>query len=240
MEYINKLNFNYNTNDFINADLPRELVKGQKDKERFNIYFKDGEENLTNILWQVRVVFERPDGKTTNKLLAITEDDHFYITMGGWITDVAGILKISVEIKHDETIQTFGMAEIVIKESVEQSGETITDTQYQMLLQKIEELEIGVSGDHIWVGSEPPTDPIFNFWIDTIENVEHYYREVPAEPYSLEEEYEVEEEGNIYDDGNPFNDNGEYVGYEEEVEEENEEEILENEGDEEVESFEEY
>ena len=92
--------------------------------------------------YNCRLAIERPDGETSNELIATLTDNEFYrYTVPSWVTDVAGTVKITTRIKKtsDNTIYAQGLVSKSVSEGVLPNEEaTITETQYQALLDLIE------------------------------------------------------------------------------------------------------
>jgi len=88
--------------------------------------------------YNCRLVIERPDGESSNELIATLTDNEFYrYTVPSWVTDVAGTVKITTRIKKtsDNTIYAQGLVTKSVSEGVLPNEEaTITETQYQALL----------------------------------------------------------------------------------------------------------
>lgn len=106
----------------------------------YNIDIYIGGITLTD--YNCRLVIERPDGESSNELIAILTDNEFYRYIApSWVTDVAGTVKITTRIKKisDSTIYAQGLVTKSVSEGVLPNEEaTITETQYQALLDLIE------------------------------------------------------------------------------------------------------
>lgn len=106
----------------------------------YNIDIYIGGITLTD--YNCRLVIERPDGESSNELIATLTDNEFYRYIApSWVTDVAGTVKITTRIKKisDSTIYAQGLVTKSVSEGVLPNEEaTITETQYQALLDLIE------------------------------------------------------------------------------------------------------
>ena len=57
--------------------------------------------------------------------------------MTSWITDIAGELKVYVNLKANGVVKSFGIVKLVILDGANPSNDTITEAQYQLLLDNI-------------------------------------------------------------------------------------------------------
>lgn len=114
-----------------------------------NVQFLDDSLNpiVLSASYTVEVVVERPDGQISPALLmSKVADDNSSMTIGrltitNWITEVAGKLKFNVRLKETVggVIQTkvTGICYRVVGEAIDPADQTITDVQYQALLDAI-------------------------------------------------------------------------------------------------------
>lgn len=106
----------------------------------YNIDIYIGGITLTD--YNCRLAIERPDGESSNELIATLTDNEFYRYIApSWVTDVAGTVKITTRIKKisDSTIYAQGLVTKSVSDGVLPNEEaTITETQYQALLDLIE------------------------------------------------------------------------------------------------------
>lgn len=109
-------------------------VQGSNLAYNIDIYIS----GITLTDYNCRLVIERPDGESSNELIAILTDNEFYRYIApSWVTDVAGTVKITTRIKKisDSTIYAQGLVTKSVSEGVLPNEEaTITETQYQALL----------------------------------------------------------------------------------------------------------
>ena len=83
-------------------------VQGSNLAYNIDIYIS----GITLTDYNCRLVIERPDGESSNELIAILTDNEFYrYTVPSWVTDVAGTVKITTRIKKisDSTIYAQGL-----------------------------------------------------------------------------------------------------------------------------------
>ena len=98
-------------------------------------------EGINTNLYNCRLVIERPDGERSNELVATDVGDYYEYKVPSWVTDVAGMIKITTRLKLKATPTTIfaqGIVTKVIEEAVRtEPVATITETNYQALLDLI-------------------------------------------------------------------------------------------------------
>lgn len=133
---INKLVFDLDSFNLIEKNITQPLVVGQHDFYKFEFEFRRNNEVINNPLWAVRVLFERPDGESSNQLSVLLNNGKYEKKLSSWVSDIAGDLKVSVLVDN----MAFGMVLLPVRAGLTPSGDTITDMQYQALLNDIRDL----------------------------------------------------------------------------------------------------
>lgn len=134
---INKLILDLDTFNLRDKDLRQPLVVGQKDFYKFEFIFVRGEEIITDPNWNVRVIFERPDGEKSNEMVVLLNNQDRYIKkISYWASDVVGELKISILVDD----LAFAIIRVPVRKGLTPSDETITEMQYQALLGDLDAL----------------------------------------------------------------------------------------------------
>ena len=122
----------------IESQIPN-IVVGDNNAVKLNVSFYEDYDNsklldLSNYV--VEAIFERPDGKVSPALLLSIdiEDEHIkYLKFGGWLTEIAGISKITVRIKQNGTIKATGFLPLTIQDANVPTDNVITEPQYDAL-----------------------------------------------------------------------------------------------------------
>jgi len=130
---INKLVFDLDSFNLIEKNITQPLVVGQHDFYKFEFEFRQNNEVINNPLWAVRVLFERPDGEGSNELSVLLNNGKYEKKLSSWVSDIAGDLKISVLVNN----MAFTQVLLPVRAGLTPSGDTITDMQYQALLNDI-------------------------------------------------------------------------------------------------------
>lgn len=138
---INKLVFDLDSFNLIEKNITQPLVVGQHDFYKFEFEFRQNNEVINNPLWAVRVLFERPDGEGSNELSVLLNNGKYEKKLSSWVSDIAGDLKISVLVNN----MAFTQVLLPVRAGLTPSGDTITDMQYQALLNDIRGLNLNVS-----------------------------------------------------------------------------------------------
>ena len=133
---INKLVFDLDSFNLIEKNITQPLVVGQHDFYKFEFEFRQNNEVINNPLWAVRVLFERPDGDGSNELSVLLNNGKYEKKLSSWVSDIAGDLKISVLVNN----MAFTQVLLPVRAGLTPSGDTITDMQYQALLNDIRDL----------------------------------------------------------------------------------------------------
>lgn len=98
-------------------------------------------EGINTNLYNCRLVIERPDGERSNELVATDVGDYYEYTVPSWVTDVAGMIKITTRLKLKATPTTVyaqGLVTKLVEDAVHtEPVATITETNYQALLDLI-------------------------------------------------------------------------------------------------------
>jgi hypothetical protein len=130
---INKLVFDLDSFNLIEKNITQPLVVGQHDFYKFEFEFRQNNEVINNPLWAVRVLFERPDGEGSNELSVLLNNGKYEKKLSSWVSDIAGDLKISVLVNN----MAFTQVLLPVRAGLTPSGDTITNMQYQALLNNI-------------------------------------------------------------------------------------------------------
>ena len=119
------------------------IVVGDKDAVRLNVSFYEDYENsklLDLSQYVVEAVFERPDGKVSPALILSIdlENVHMkYLLLYDWLTEIAGIGKLTIRLKKDSTVKATGLLSLTIQEGNLPADVVITPPQYNQLLESI-------------------------------------------------------------------------------------------------------
>lgn len=122
----------------IESQIPN-IVVGDNNAVKLNVSFYEDYDNLKLLdlsNYVVEAIFERPDGKVSPALLLSIdiEDEHIkYLKFGGWLTEIAGISKITVRIKQNGTIKATGFLPLTIQDANVPTDNVITEPQYDAL-----------------------------------------------------------------------------------------------------------
>ena len=115
------------------------IVVGDKESVKLEVSFYEDYDNL-KILdlsnYVVEAIFERPDGKVSPALLLGIDLNNFnkkYLIFGGWLTEVAGISKITVRIKKSGTVKATGFLTFTIHDGNVPADVVITEPQFEAL-----------------------------------------------------------------------------------------------------------
>lgn len=140
---MNKIIYNLESNTIEEKIINQPLIMGQKKFYNFEFIFRNNNnEILYNPDWRVSVVFERPDAERTNNLPILLTKNKYIKQITPWISDVAGELKISVYIRDNNgnIIQAVPITSIEVRAGITPSGNTITDAQYQDIINIISDI----------------------------------------------------------------------------------------------------
>ena len=115
------------------------IVVGDKDAVKLEVsFYKDYDNlqllNLTQFV--VEAVFERPDGQVSPALLLgidVENNSKKYLLFGGWLTEVAGVSKITVRLKKDGTVKATGLLNLTIHDGNVPADVVITEPQFESL-----------------------------------------------------------------------------------------------------------
>lgn len=115
------------------------IVVGDKESVKLEVSFYEDYDilkllDLSNYV--VEAIFERPDGKVSPALLLGIDLNNFnkkYLIFGGWLTEVAGISKITVRIKQSGTVKATGFLTFTIQDGNVPADVVITEPQFEAL-----------------------------------------------------------------------------------------------------------
>lgn len=123
------------------------IVVGDKESVKLEVSFYEDYDNLKLLdlsNYVVEAVFERPDGKVSPALLLgidVESNNKKYLIFGGWITEVAGISKITIRLKKDGTVKATGFLTFTIQDGNVPADVVITEPQFEALEEAINEEE---------------------------------------------------------------------------------------------------
>ena len=115
------------------------IVVGDKESVKLEVSFYEDYDNLKLLdlsNYVVEAIFERPDGKVSPALLLGIDLNNFnkkYLIFGGWLTEVAGISKITVRIKKSGTVKATGFLTFTIHDGNAPADVVITEPQFEAL-----------------------------------------------------------------------------------------------------------
>ena len=115
------------------------IVVGDKESVKLEVSFYEDYDNLKLLdlsNYVVEAIFERPDGKVSPALLLGIDLNNFnkkYLIFGGWLTEVAGISKITVRIKQSGTVKATGFLTFTIHDGNVPADVVITEPQFEAL-----------------------------------------------------------------------------------------------------------
>lgn len=115
------------------------IVLGDKESVKLEVSFYEDYDNLKLLdlsNYVVEAIFERPDGKVSPALLLGIDLNNFnkkYLIFGGWLTEVAGISKITVRIKQSGTVKATGFLTFTIQDGNVPADVVITEPQFEAL-----------------------------------------------------------------------------------------------------------
>lgn len=115
------------------------IVLGDKESVKLEVSFYEDYDNLKLLdlsNYVVEAIFERPDGKVSPALLLGIDLNNFnkkYLVFGGWLTEVAGISKITVRIKQSGTVKATGFLTFTIQDGNVPADVAITEPQFEAL-----------------------------------------------------------------------------------------------------------
>jgi hypothetical protein len=115
------------------------IVLGDKESVKLEVSFYEDYDNLKLLdlsNYVVEAIFERPDGKVSPALLLGIDLNNFnkkYLIFGGWLTEVAGISKITVRIKKSGTVKATGFLTFTIQDGNVPADVVITEPQFEAL-----------------------------------------------------------------------------------------------------------
>lgn len=115
------------------------IVLGDKESVKLEVSFYEDYDNLKFLdlsNYVVEAIFERPDGKVSPALLLGIDLNNFnkkYLIFGGWLTEVAGISKITVRIKQSGTVKATGFLTFTIQDGNVPADVVITEPQFEAL-----------------------------------------------------------------------------------------------------------
>lgn len=115
------------------------IVVGDKESVKLEVSFYEDYDNLKLLdlsNYVVEAIFERPDGKVSPALLLGIDLNNFnkkYLIFGGWLTEVAGISKITVRIKKSGTVKATGFLTFTIQDGNVPADVVITEPQFEAL-----------------------------------------------------------------------------------------------------------
>lgn len=115
------------------------IVVGDKESVKLEVSFYEDYDNLKLLdlsNYVVEAIFERPDGKVSPALLLGIDLNNFnkkYLIFGGWLTEVAGISKITVRIKQSGTVKATGFLTFTIQDGNVPADVVITEPQFEAL-----------------------------------------------------------------------------------------------------------
>lgn len=115
------------------------IVVGDKGSVKLEVSFYEDYENLKLLdlsQYVVEAVFERPDEKVSPALLLgidIENNTKKYLVFGGWLTEIAGISKITIRLKKDGTVKATGFLPLTIQDGNAPADVVITEPQFEAL-----------------------------------------------------------------------------------------------------------
>lgn len=126
-----------------NSSIP-DLVVGDNNSVKLKVKWLDHEtipnyKDLTDYV--VEGVYTRPDGKVSPALtFSIDPEDNKskYLVFGSWLTEIAGIAKLTVRFKQDDEIKATGQISLVIQDGSTPADVVITEPQHESLQEAIQ------------------------------------------------------------------------------------------------------
>lgn len=115
------------------------IVVGDKESLKLEVSFYEDYDNLELLNlsnYVVEAIFERPDGNVSPALLLgidVESNNKKYLIFGGWLTEVAGISKITIRLKKDGTVKATGFITFTIQDGNVPADVVITEPQFESL-----------------------------------------------------------------------------------------------------------
>lgn len=115
------------------------IVVGDKESVKLEVSFYEDYDNLELLdlsNYIVEAIYERPDGNVSPALLLgidVESNNKKYLIFGGWLTEVAGISKITVRLKKDGTVKATGFITFTIQDGNVPTDVVITEPQFESL-----------------------------------------------------------------------------------------------------------
>ena len=122
----------------LQSQLPN-IVVGDKDSVKLEVSFYENYANLKLLdlsNYVVEAVFERPDAKVSPALLLsidLVDTTKKYLVFGGWLTEIAGITRITLRLKKDGVIKASGLVLFNIQDGLTPTDVVITEPQFESL-----------------------------------------------------------------------------------------------------------
>lgn len=126
-----------------NSSIPN-LVVGDKNSVKLKVKWLAHETipvftDLTNYV--VEGVYTRPDGKVSPALtfsIDSESDETKYLIFGSWLTEIAGIAKLTVRFKQNDEIKATGQISLVIQDGETPKDVVISEPQHEALQESIQ------------------------------------------------------------------------------------------------------
>lgn len=131
----------------------------------------------------VSCIVKRPDGVVSPKLLMANYTTYAKLLINNWITEVPGNVQFVIQLKEEDKITTTGIFYRVIGQGIPPADQTITDAEYEALLNAIQDKRTEVDDAMSNISTNPVQNKVVKNYIDEKSYISQTIREGQYEDY---------------------------------------------------------